>query len=54
MKLTGIGPKRVEQITFAWKDQKEISKVMVYLQDKGISPAYAAKIYKAYGQNSLP
>ena len=26
---------------------------MVYLQDKGISPAYAAKIYKAYGQNSI-
>ena len=26
---------------------------MVYLQDKGISAAYAAKIYKAYGQNSI-
>jgi exodeoxyribonuclease V alpha subunit len=51
--VEGIGPKRVEQITFAWKDQKEISKVMVYLQDKGISTAYATKIYKAYGQNSV-
>lgn len=51
--VEGIGPKRVEQITFAWKDQKEISKVMVYLQDKGISSAYAAKIYKAYGQNAI-
>ena len=51
--VQGIGPKRIEQITKAWQDQKEISKVMVYLQDKGISPAYAAKIYKAYGQNSI-
>lgn len=51
--VEGIGPKRVEQITFAWKDQKEISKVMVYLQDKGISTTYATKIYKAYGQNSI-
>lgn len=51
--VEGIGPKRIEQITFAWKDQKEISKVMVYLQDKGISSAYAVKIYKAYGQNSV-
>lgn len=51
--VEGIGPKRIEQITFAWKDQKEISKVMVYLQDKGISSAYAVKIYKAYGQNSI-
>lgn len=51
--VEGIGPKRIEQIAFAWKDQKEISKVMVYLQDKGISSAYAVKIYKAYGQNSI-
>ncbi len=51
--VNGIGPKRIEQIITAWRDQKEISHVMVYLQDKGISPAYAAKIYKAYGQNSI-
>ena len=51
--VPGIGPKRVEQITHAWKDQREISNIMVYLQDKGISSAYAAKIYKSYGQNSI-
>ena len=51
--VPGIGPKRIEQIAHAWKDQKEISNVMVYLQDKGVSAAYAAKIYKAYGQNSI-
>ena len=51
--VPGIGPKRIEQIAKAWQDQKEISNVMVYLQDKNISPAYAAKIYKAYGQNSI-
>ena len=32
---------------------KEISNVMIYLQEKGISPAYATKIYKTYGQNSI-
>lgn len=51
--VEGIGAKRAEQIIYAWKDQKEISNVMVYLQDKGISTAYATKIYKAYGQNSI-
>ncbi len=51
--VPGIGPKRIEQIAKAWQDQKEISNVMVYLQDKGISTAYAAKIYKTYGQNSI-
>ncbi len=51
--VPGIGPKRAEQIIKAWQDQKEISHVMVFLQDKGISTAYSTKIYKTYGQNSI-
>jgi len=51
--IDGIGPKRVEKISQAWKDQKEISKVMIFLQDKGVSTAYATKIYKQYGQESI-
>lgn len=51
--VPGIGGKRVEVIAVAWKDQKEISQVMVFLQDKGVSPAYATKIYKKYGQESI-
>ena len=51
--ISGIGPKRVEKITVAWKDQKEISKVMIFLQEKGVSTAYATKIYKRYGQESI-
>ena len=51
--VPGIGPRRIEQIIYAWQDQKEISQIMVYLQEKGISPAYAVKIYKTYGQNSV-
>ncbi|MCX5922712.1 MAG: ATP-dependent RecD-like DNA helicase [Candidatus Dependentiae bacterium] len=51
--VDGIGEKRLDVITKAWQDQKEISTVMVFLQDKGISPAYAVKIYKKYGQGSI-
>lgn len=51
--VSGIGPSRIEKIIRGWQDQKEIANVMVFLQSKNISPAYAAKIYKAYGQNSL-
>lgn len=51
--VPGIGQKRIEQIIHSWKDQKEISRIMVFLQDKGISTAYATKIYKKYGQNSI-
>jgi len=52
-KVDGIGPKRVETITNAWKDQKEIANVMVFLQGKGISTIYATKIYKTYGQDAV-
>jgi exodeoxyribonuclease V alpha subunit len=51
--VAGIGPKRVERIITAWQDQKEISHIMVFLQEKNISPAYATKIYKRYGRESL-
>lgn len=51
--VAGIGHKRIETIAQAWKDQKEISNVMIFLQERDVSPAYAAKIYKKYGQESI-
>lgn len=51
--VPGIGSKRLTDIITAWKDQKEIATVMVFLQDKGISGAYATRIYKQYGQQSI-
>ncbi len=50
--VEGIGPKRIAAITQGVKNQKEIHHIMIFLQEKGISPAYATKIYKAYGKNS--
>jgi len=51
--ISGIGPKRAKQIISGWHEQKEIAHIMVFLQDKGISLAYAAKIYKKYGAESV-
>lgn len=51
--IDGIGPKRLEIIVGAWKDQKEISRVMVFLQERDISTGFAAKIFKRYGQESI-
>src|SRR3990167_3237503 len=52
--VSGIGTQRLEKIIESWKDQKEISNIMIFLQDKGISAAYAVKIYKKYGHSSIP
>ncbi|MDP3788715.1 MAG: ATP-dependent RecD-like DNA helicase [Candidatus Chromulinivorax sp.] len=51
--VEGIGAKRVEQITQSWADQKYIAEIMVFLQDKGVTATYAAKIYKKYRENSI-
>lgn len=51
--VPGIGNKRLGDIIVAWKDQKEVANIMVFLQDKGISGAFATRIYKQYGQQSI-
>ena len=51
--VEGIGDKRIGMIKKAWDDQKEIRDVMVFLQGHGVSPAYAAKIYKQYAKESV-
>ena len=49
----GMGEKRVNLIIVAWREQKEISRVMVFLKEKGISTDFAVKIFKTYGQQSI-
>jgi exodeoxyribonuclease V alpha subunit len=51
--VPGIGEKRIDMIVASYRDKKEISHIMVFLQDKGISTTYATKIYKKYGQESI-
>ncbi len=51
--VPGIGPKRIELIRSCWEQQKTIRGVMVFLQSYGVSPAYAQKIYKNYGTESV-
>jgi len=51
--VEGIGEKRVEVIKKAWQEQKEIKNVMLFLQGNGVSTAYATKIYKTYGNDSI-
>lgn len=51
--VEGLGPKRVKLIQESWQDQKYVAKVMVFLQEKGVSTGYATKIYKKYGHESI-
>ncbi|MDM8232640.1 ATP-dependent RecD-like DNA helicase [Phocaeicola barnesiae] len=51
--VPGIGKKRVEKIRESWEKQKDIKNVMLFLQQYGVSTAYAAKIYRKYGKESI-
>jgi exodeoxyribonuclease V alpha subunit len=52
-KVEGIGPSRAKKIKAAWKDQKEIQDVMVFLRGHGVSAAFAVRIYKRYGSEAI-
>jgi exodeoxyribonuclease V alpha subunit len=51
--VEGIAKKRIEMIKEAWDDQKEVRSVMLFLQSHNVSAAYAARIFKTYGQESI-
>ena len=51
--VPNIGKKRVKKIRESWEKQKEIKNVMLFLQSNGVSTAYAIKIYKHYGKDSI-
>jgi exodeoxyribonuclease V alpha subunit len=52
-KVEGIGSKRIALIQQAWKQQKNIREVMLFLQSHGVSTGYATKIYKTYQNRAI-
>jgi exodeoxyribonuclease V alpha subunit len=51
--VAGIGRSRARAVRDAWTAQRQIREVMVFLQGYGVSPAFAARIYKRYGSAAI-
>jgi len=51
--IGGIGAERRKRIKEAWKEQKVIREIMVFLHSNGVSTSRAVRIYKTYGENSI-
>ncbi len=51
--VEGIGGKRSEMIRAAWREQREIKEVMLFLQSHGVTTGLAIKIFKLYGERSI-
>jgi exodeoxyribonuclease V alpha subunit len=53
LEVSGIGNKRVDKIKTCWLEQQSIRDVMIFLRGHGVSPSYAHKIFKTYGDKSI-
>lgn len=51
--LPGIGPKRMRRVVAAWREQKVVRDIMVFLRSHGVGTARAVRIYKSYGANAI-
>lgn len=53
LEVEGIGSKRLKMIINSWEAQSGIKEIMIFLQDKGVSAAYATKIYRQYEKDAI-
>ena len=53
LEVPGIGEERKQKIITAWKEQKQVKEIMIFLHGHGVSTNLAVKIYKTYGDASL-
>ncbi|MFW6057816.1 MAG: ATP-dependent RecD-like DNA helicase [Persicimonas sp.] len=51
--VEGIGNVRGGRIMSAWTEQRQVRSIMVFLQSQGVSPTFAVKIWKHYGDRSV-
>ncbi|MGE5607164.1 MAG: ATP-dependent RecD-like DNA helicase [Bacteroidota bacterium] len=51
--IPGISLKKASKIATSLKEHASIQRIMVFLQGIGISPAYALKIYRVYGDQAV-
>ena len=53
IEVEGLGQKRVDMIIEAWKEQKEVKNIMLFLQDHGVGTALATRIFSEFGAESI-
>lgn len=53
LKVPGIGKKTVEKISASYLEQSELTEIMVWLENHGISNTYAGKIFAKYGSFAI-
>ena len=53
VEVEGIAGKKLEMISAAWREHRQIREVMIFLQGHGISTLFAVRIFKKYGEKAI-
>lgn len=51
--IKGINPQKAIKIGQVFEEQRELRDVVLFFQEYGISPTYSAKIYRAFGSDTI-
>lgn len=51
--IPGIGAKKAEAVSEAFRSHREFAEITLYLQQFGIRPEYAMKLYREYGSDTI-
>ncbi len=53
LQVRGVGRKSLARIQESWAEHRGMRDLLLFLQPHGITPAYAVRIYRAYGSQAL-
>ena len=51
--VAGLGSRRADAVAKAWEKQRAVGAIMIFLQQHGVSPALAVRIYKRFGAHAI-
>jgi exodeoxyribonuclease V alpha subunit len=51
--VPGVGRKRIETLVAAYRDQRRVREIMVFLHGHGLGTSRALRVYKAYGDRAI-
>ena len=51
--IEGIGEKKSAAISEAFRSHKELAEITLFFQQFGITPSYAMKLYRVYGESTI-
>lgn len=51
--ISGIGAKKAQAVSEAFRSHREFAEITLYLQQFGINADYAMKLYKVYGEDTI-